>query len=149
MIEELPVREKPRQVFDNDFVSILIFDVQSLLILKWKRQINLAERKAGFMEALSFTNKHHLNYWLIDDLQLYVISQAEKTWVLTDWVEASTKSSILKLAVVCADDYSALMANTDFTQEGKEQYQAKGQIEHEVFTDYNTAYNWLLANDTP
>lgn len=147
MNKQLPFESLSQQLLDNDFVTILLFNVPSLLILEWKRQITLPERQAGFTQALYFTNQRQIKYWLVDDLQLYIISPAEKAWILTEWIEVAVKSSILKLAVVCADYYPALMANTYFTEQGKAQYQCKSCIQHEVFTDYKSAFNWLFPDN--
>jgi hypothetical protein len=143
MPNRLPFREIPPPAFQNDFVSIIIFEAYSLLLLKWKRQITLPERKTGFLKGLELTNQHKIRFWLIDDLEIYLISEEEKAWILTDWVEVSSKSSILKLAVVSPDYYPSLVANTEFTGQGKEQYQATGEIRHEVFTDYTSALHWF------
>ncbi|WP_210465112.1 MULTISPECIES: hypothetical protein [Rufibacter] len=146
MIDKLPFKEIPPPAFDNDFVSILLFESRSLLVLEWKRQISLEERKVGFWKGLELTNQYQIKNWIIDDLQLYIISPEEKEWVITEWTTEASKSSILKLGVVCADYYPALVANTEFTDQGKEQYESKGVIEHEVFTDYTSALFWIYPD---
>ena len=143
MPNRLPFREIPPPAFSNDFVSIIVFEAYSLLLLKWKRQITFPERKIGFLKGLELTNQHKIRFWLIDDLEIYLISEEEKAWILTDWVTASSKSSIIKLAVVSPDYYPSLVANTEFTGMGQENYQASGKIQHEVFTDYTSALHWL------
>ncbi len=117
-----------------------------MLLVEWKRQITLPERMIGFHKALDFTRQRQIKYWLIDDLQLYIITPEEKEWILTEFQDLASKTSIQKLAVVTSDFYPALVANTDFTDKGKEGYQAKGIIQHEVFTDYESAFGWLLGN---
>ncbi|KAA3437955.1 hypothetical protein [Rufibacter hautae] len=146
MKTKLPFQEIPPPTFDNDFVSIYLFGGHSLLVLEWKRQITLEERRVGFGQGLKITNQHQIRYWIIDDLQILIISPEEKNWVLTDWIAEASKSSILKLGVVCADYYPVLVANTEFTHQGKEQYETEGVIQHEVFTDYPSALSWLYPD---
>lgn len=145
----MPFQEIPQPAFSTDFVSILVFEAYSLLFLKWKRQITLPERKIGFLKGLELTNQHHIRFWLIDDLEISIIREEEKAWILTDWVTESSKSSILKLGVVTPDFYPSLVANTQFTDTGKENYQATGTIQHEVFTDYTSALHWLYPKGIP
>ena len=149
MSKQLPIKESPLQLLDNDFVIILLFKVHSLLIVEWKRQITLPERRAGFMQALSFTNQHQVQYWLVDSLQDYAISPPEEDWLLSEWIGVVTQSSILKLAVVWPDYYPALMATMDFTHQIKKQYLSQGDIQHEVLTDYQSAWNWLFPDNKP
>ena len=147
MSKQLPIKERPLSLMDNDFVVILFYEAQSLLILEWKRQITLPERRAGFIQALSFTNQYQAKYWLVDCLQVYAISEQEKDWLLTEWIAVVTQSPILKLAVVWPDFYPALMASMDFTHQIKEQYLAKGDIQHEVLMDYMSAWDWLFPDN--
>lgn len=149
MKNKLPFNDLPAQTIDTDSVSIALYPIQSLLILVWKRQINLEERIAGFKQGLVLTKQYQIKNWLIDDLHLYYISPAEKAWVLSDWIDAAVQSSILKMAVVCSEYYHTLMANIEFTSQGQKQYQSKGIIGHEVFPDYSSALIWLLTDNIP
>ena len=147
MSRYLPYEELSRNVIENNYVSISINLSESLLLLEWKRQITLQERISGFLQALSITHQHQIKYWLISDLNIFFISPEEKNWILTDWVEVASKSSILKLAVVCFENYDMLINGTDFTSQGQHQYQEKGIIEHHVFLDFTSARTWLLTKD--
>ncbi len=137
----------PQPDFEEDFVSIHFLASHSLLLLEWKRQITLEERKVGFRKALEITRKNGIRYWLIDDLQLSIITPEEKEWVLSEFQDEASQTTILKLAVVTPDFYPSLVANTEFTEKGKEGYQEKGMIQHEVFPDHSTAVNWLLSEE--
>ena len=140
------LKEIPQQLFETDYISICLVANQSLILLIWKRQITLYERIEGFNQGLSITKKYKAKYWLVDDLQLPFISEKEKEWIVTKWIELAAKSSIIKIAVVTPDYMPALIANTEFTIKGKEQYQAKGIIQYDVLTDYTTALNWLFSD---
>ena len=147
MDQQLPSEAVLNKAIDNDFVAISINLSEALLLLDWKRQISLQERQAGFLQALNLTHQHQIKYWLISDLNIFLISPEEKEWILTEWIELSSKSSILKLAVVCFDNYNLLINGTDFTSQGQQQYQKKGLIKHQVFMDFTSARTWLLAKD--
>ncbi|ALI97756.1 hypothetical protein [Rufibacter tibetensis] len=146
MDKQYPFKDSPQLVFHKEYVSIHLLEAQSLLLLEWKRQISMEERKVGFQEALAFTHKNQISRWLVDDLQLYIITAEEKEWILTQFQEEASKSPLLKLAVVTADFYPSLVVNTEFTEKTKEGYEAKGVIQHEVFTDYASALHWLLPD---
>ncbi|GEO04007.1 hypothetical protein AAE02nite_16710 [Adhaeribacter aerolatus] len=139
----------PATAVENEFVLISLNLSESLLLLEWKRQISLAERQAGFLQALELTHQNGIKYWLISDLNIFFISPEEKRWILTDWIELASNSSILKLAVVVLEDYNVLMNSTDFTSRGQQQYQENGVIEHQVFMDFTSARTWLLFKDEP
>ncbi|GGK71679.1 hypothetical protein ACD591_04925 [Rufibacter glacialis] len=141
------MNEQPSAAFQTDFVLITTEPVRSLLVLEWRRQITLQERKIGFGKALDLTREMSLLYWLIDDLQLSIITPEEKEWVLSEFQGEASQTSLQKLAVVTPDYYPSLVANTEFTEKGKQGYQAKGQIRHEVFIDHESALNWLLSEE--
>ncbi|WP_205502961.1 hypothetical protein [Rufibacter psychrotolerans] len=145
MTQQFFLKGLSRPVFETEFVSIFLDQSLKLLLLVWKRQITLAERKEGFLKGLELTRQHRLTAWLIDDLQLSIITPEEKEWVLTQFQEEASQTTIQKLAVVTPDFYPSLVANTEFTEKGKQGYQAKGIIQHEVFIDYSSALSWLLA----
>ena len=147
MTNQTRLGDQPRAVYETDFVSISLALEQSLLLLTWLRQISLNERKAGFREALSLTKSYGIKYWLVDDCRLSIITQPEKEWVLTEFQDEASQTTIRRLAVVIADFYPSLMANTDFTAQGKKGYQEKGHIQHEVFPDHESALDWLLAEE--
>ncbi|RNI30662.1 hypothetical protein [Rufibacter latericius] len=144
MDKQLPLESQPEPVFQTEFVAIHLHKDRSLLLVEWLRQINLEERKIGFLEALKITTQHQLQNWLIDDLQIYIITPEEKNWVLTEFQDLASKTTIQKLAVVTPDFYPALVSNTEFTDKGKQGYKAKGVIQHEVFIDYASALDWLM-----
>ncbi|WP_026464968.1 hypothetical protein [Adhaeribacter aquaticus] len=140
---QINLKDKTQQVFDNEFLSIQVISKKSLLILIWKRQITLNERKEGYTLALSITAKNNITFWLVDDLQLFFIGLEEMEWLATEWIETASNSSLLKVGVVSSDYYPALIANTEFTNSIGSQFQSRTKIQHEVFTDYITALNWL------
>jgi hypothetical protein len=131
--------------FETDYVSISVDKGRSLLLLRWLRQITLGERQIGFRTALDITTSQGIKYWLIDDRNLSVITDAEKEWILSCFLEDASKTTIRRLAVVVADYYPSLMANTDFTAKGQAGYREKGHILHEVFPDNNSALEWLFS----
>ncbi|MCX2741732.1 hypothetical protein [Pontibacter anaerobius] len=133
------------EVYQNGFVAMLYNAAHSLLIVKWKRQIDLEERKEGFLWGLDFSIKYNVKIWLIDDEEIFVITQQEQKWVENDWTEMVAKSGIRKIAVYHPDHYNSLMAFTDFTQRAQKNYQHHGATRHEVFTDMPTALKWLLT----
>jgi hypothetical protein len=132
-----------KEVLVNNFVSILYCSEKSLLIIKWKRQINLTERKEGFMWAYQFSCSHAVKNWLIDDEEIFLISPAEKEWITYTWTKLVASSEIRKIAVVTPIHVPGLMTNTQFTEEAQKQYTAAGHTRHEVFTDHDLALAWF------
>lgn len=133
-------------LLDNEYLTISIHRTESLLFLDWKRQISLSERKTGFLHALNLTYQYNINNWLISDLNIFFISPEEKDWLLTEWIELASKSPILKIAVVCSENYDLLINGNDFTSLGQKQYQNKGKIEHLVFMDFPIARTWIQTD---
>lgn len=133
------------EVFQNEFVSMLYSEDFSLLTVKWKRQIDLEERKEGFLWGLDFSVANKVKYWLIDDEEIFVITSEEQKWVENEWTELVAKSDIRRIAVLHPDHYNSLVTFTGFTQRAQKNYQHHGTTQHEVFTDYQTALEWLLA----
>jgi hypothetical protein len=132
-----------REVLRNNYVSILYDRTASLLILKWKRQINLKERKSGFLWAYWFSCARSVANWLIDDEEIFLISPAEKEWVTHTWTRLVAKSPIQKIAVVTPASLPDLMTNVEFTESAQKQYETFGHTRHEVFTDYSLALTWF------
>jgi hypothetical protein len=132
-----------QEVLGNNYVSILYHKEASLLIIKWKRQIDLDERKDGFMWAYRFSCSHAVKNWLIDDKEIFLITPAEKEWVTYTWTKLVATSDIKKIAVVIPGNLPYIISNVPFTQEAQKQYEASGETRHEVFTDYHLALTWF------
>ena len=125
---------------NNDYATIYLHQELSLLILEWKRQINLSERIEAFLKGLELTQKYQIKNWLTDAQQTFFITQEEKNWILENWIPLITKTQLQKLAVVYSENYNSLMTYTEFTQKGKELYLKSGIIENEAFInpDFDT-----------
>jgi hypothetical protein len=132
-----------KKVLLNSYVSILYYSEESLLVIRWKRQITFKERKDGFLWAYWFSCSHAVKNWLIDDEEIFHISPAEKEWVTNTWTKLVATSEIRKIAVVTPVHLPGLMANTQFTESAQKQYKAFGHTRHEVFTDYDLALAWF------
>jgi hypothetical protein len=144
MQNHLPFQDEATLVIEHNFVLITFYQPYSLLLLTWKRQISLEERKSGFLQALELIRQHQIQKWLVSDQNLLFISAEEKNWILTDWIELASQSPLLKLAVVSPGDYDHIIGNIGFTSEGQKQYQLQGKIEHRVFLDFSHAFTWVL-----
>lgn len=127
----------------NDCVKITHLPEKALLLLKWCRQITFTERRDTFLWAYDFSKKHGVKNWLLDDEHIFIITPEEKEWVTHTWTELVASSDIAKIAVVTSDHFPNLLANADFTTTAQEKYRHHGATEHEVFTDYHLAYQWL------
>ena len=134
-------------VLQNDFVSVCYSRDHSLLILYWKRQIDFEERKQAFMWGYDFSKEHQVKNWLIDDEEIYMISQQEREWIENSWTELASQANIGKIAVYTPDHFNTLSTMTDFTSNAQKNYKHHGITEHEVFTDYQMALHWLKANN--
>ncbi|WP_276497491.1 hypothetical protein [Pontibacter litorisediminis] len=135
------------EVFRSGFVSLHYDASYSLLIVKWERQIDLDERKEGFLKALEFSVEHNVLNWLINDEEIFVITTAEQKWIENEWTELVAKSDIQKIAVWHPDHYNSLVTFTEFTQRAQKKYRQHGTTHHEVFMDFQTALEWLLAEE--
>ena len=131
-------------VLENEYVIISHDEATSLLLLKWKRQITLEERQKIFLWAYGFSKTENIKNWLIDDEAIYIITPEEKAWVTNIWTKLVANSGIEKIAVVTTDNFPNLQANASFTTSAQEKYRQHGTTEHEVFTEYHLAYQWLL-----
>jgi hypothetical protein len=130
-------------VLDNNCVSVVYQPEESLLIITWKRQISLAERKETFLWAYEFSCAHAICNWLIDDEEIFLITPAEKDWITHTWTQLVATSGIRKIAVVTPLHLPGLLSNLQFTAEAKKQYATFGHTRHEVFTDHQLARNWF------
>jgi hypothetical protein len=133
------------EILRNGFVSLRYDAMRSLLMLKWLRQIDFEERREGFLRALDFSIGNNIKYWLIDDAEIFVITSQEQRWVENEWTALVATSGISKIAVLLPDHYNSLVAFTGFTQRAQKKYQHHGTTRHEVFTDHQTALQWLLG----
>ncbi|WP_242927386.1 hypothetical protein [Pontibacter vulgaris] len=134
------------EVLHNDYVTITWFKADSLILLKWLRQIDFDERKETFLWAYQFSIDNQVKNWLIDDEEIYIITTAEREWIESEWTKIVAGSGIAKIAVyIPASFYSGLITLTDFTQNAQNNYKLFGTTEHEVFTDYETALTWLKS----
>ena len=133
------------EVLQNSFVSVQYSEADSLLLLKWKRQIDFEERKEIFLWAYQFSKDKQVRNWLIDDEEIFIFTTQEKDWIENDWTELVADSGIRKLAVCTPDYYNILATLTDFTQRAQDNYQRYGNTQHEVFIDYPTALTWLRS----
>ena len=134
------------KVLQNDFVSVFYNKAKSLLIIKWKKQVNFEERKEVFMWGRDFSVKHQVKNWLIDDEEIYMFTQEEIDWVENTWTELASSAGISKIAVYTPDRFHTLSALTGFTLNAQKNYQRHGNTEHEVFTDYQAALSWLMRD---
>jgi hypothetical protein len=132
-----------KEVLNNNYVLILFYEEESLLLIKWKRQISFQERKDGFMWAYRFSCSHGVRNWLLDDNEIFLITSAEKEWVTYTWTKLVARSGIKKIAVVIPGHITSLTTNVQFTEEAQRQYEASGPTRHEVFTDYHLALAWF------
>lgn len=132
-----------KEVFHTPYVSVLYDESISLLTIYWKRQINLEERKNGFLWALQYSDTHQVRNWLIDDAEIFLITPAEKEWITYTWTRLVAGSCIQKIAVVTPEQLPGLISNTPFTEEAQKQYAAFGHTRHEVFTDHQMALAWF------
>jgi hypothetical protein len=132
-----------KEVLNNNCVLILFHEEESLLLIKWKRQISFQERKDGFLWAYRFSCSHAVKNWLLDDNEIFLITPAEKEWVTYTWTKLVARSDIKKIAVVIPGHITDLTANVEFTEEAKRQYETFGPTRHEVFTDYHLALAWF------
>ena len=131
------------EVLRNECVFITHQPENALLLLKWLRQITYNERRETFLWAYDFSKKHQVKNWLIDDENIFIITPEEKEWVTYTWTELVSDSDIAKIAVVTSDHFPNLLVNAEFTTSAQEKYRQHGSTEHEVFTDFSLAYQWL------
>ncbi|MBC5992607.1 hypothetical protein [Pontibacter cellulosilyticus] len=131
------------EVLQNDYVSVLYDKANTLIIIKWKRQINFEERKELFMWGYQFSIDNRVKNWLIDDEEIFMFTQQEIDWVENIWTELSSVAGIQKLAVYTPDRFHTLSTMTNFTLQAQKNYKRHGHTEHEVFTDYQEALDWL------
>lgn len=133
-------------VLQNEFVLVIYAEAESFILIKWKRQIDFNERKEVFLWAYQFSKANKVKNWLIDDEEIYIITNEEKQWVANDWTEIIADSGIEKIAVYVPEEaYHSINTNTDFTKTAQQNYKHHGATEHEVFTDYQTAVMWLRS----
>jgi hypothetical protein len=135
--------EKPVVVFENSYLVLSKSAADSLLILRWKRQINFEERVEGFMEAYSYSRQHQIRNWLINDEEIFLITPQEKQWVAGTWAELVAQTNISKIAVFTSASYTVLIAHTEFTLQAQENYKRYGKTRYEVFADLTTAISWI------
>lgn len=131
-------------VLENEAVIISHDEANNLIFLKWKRQITLEERQKTFLWAYGFSKTETVKNWLIDDQELYIITDEEKAWVTDIWTRLVASSGIEKIAVVTSDHFPNLQTNAPFTTAAQAKYRQHGTTEHEVFTETHLAYQWLL-----
>lgn len=131
-------------VLQTDYVQVTHEAKNSLILLKWLRQITPEERQRTFLWAYGFSKSEKVSNWLIDDEAIYLITPEEKAWVTNIWTKLVADSGIKKIAVVTSDHFPNLHANAGFTMEAQENYKQHSTTEHEVFTEYHLAYHWLL-----
>lgn len=146
MQNHLPFTDPATLVVENNIYLISFYQPHSLLLLTWKRQISLEERKNGFLQVLALVGQHQIQKWIISDQNLLFISAEEKNWILTDWIAMAAQSPLLKLAVVSPGDYDHIIGNIGFTSEMQHKYQLVSNIELRVFLDFSHAFTWVLAN---
>ncbi|MBB6612423.1 hypothetical protein H7F15_15355 [Pontibacter sp. Tf4] len=145
---KLPFRadSETEKVLENKLVTIVYAPAESCILLKWKRQIDLQERKETFLWAYHFSKERKVRNWLIDDEEIYIITSEEKRWVENEWTQIVADSGIEKIAVYLPEEaYNAIQTNTEFTRKAQQNYKHHGKTEHEVFTDYETAMLWLRS----
>ncbi len=134
------------EVLQNDFVNVTYSETDAFILIKWKRQISFEERKEIFMWAYQFSKDNNVKSWLLDDEEIFIITAEERDWVANAWTEIVVDSGIRKIAVYVPEYfYNTLATQTDFTETAQQNYQLHGTTEHEVFTDYETALEWLRS----
>ncbi|WP_026462677.1 hypothetical protein [Adhaeribacter aquaticus] len=133
-------------VVENAFVKIFIIQAESILILEWKFQITLAERKSGFLQALEIIKAYELRSWVVSNKNIYYVSPEEKSWIINEWLDLLNQSTLERSAIVCHENYDVLMSTWDLTSEVQQQFQKKGIIQHRVFMNFPNALNWLLSD---
>ena len=136
-----------KEVFRNDFVVVHYGESDSLLLIEWRRQVDLEERKEIFLWAYHFSIDQLVKNWLINDEEIFIITSQERKWINDTFTRLAAEAGIRKIAVYVPEYfYNSLLTMTDFTQDAQEIYKQLGVTEHEVFTDYNMALTWLRSS---
>lgn len=132
-------------ILQNDFVSIFFDEVDSLII-RWERQITFDERKETFLWVLQFSKEHKVKNWLIDDENIFLISDQERSWIEAEWPPLAGEAGLVKLAVYIPEYFfNSTNSLKDFTARAQQNYNQYGVTQHEVFMDYQIALVWLRS----
>ena len=127
----------------NNYVSILYYSEESLLVIRWKRQITFKKRKDGFLWAYWFSCSHGVRNWLLDEEEILLISPAEKEWLTNTWARLVASSPIRKIAVVSPAHMPGLMTNIQVPESAQQQQETPGLLRQHVFADYDLALAWF------
>ncbi|HEY4652277.1 MAG TPA: hypothetical protein VIG72_12730 [Pontibacter sp.] len=133
-----------KEVLHNDFVQVSYCEADSLLLIKWKRQVDLEERKEVFLWGHGFSKANGVKNWLIDDEEIFIITTKEREWIQDTWTKMAAEAGLEKIAVYLPEYFfNSIITLTDFTQQAQKNYQRHGTTQHEVFTDYEIALTWI------
>ena len=131
---------------EEEFGAISLYEAESLILVDWKRQVAFGERKACLLQALELIKHYQVKYLLINDQNIFYLSQAEKNWIACDWIESASASSLLKIGVVFLENYNMLINSIDFTSQLQKLYKEKGKIQLRAFTNFPCAIAWISPN---
>ncbi len=145
----MPFRHSPgvenKLVLKKDFVTVGQIG-ENLLSIKWEQQIDYDQRLEGFLWALAYSAENRITNWLINDEEIFIITAKEREWVINEFPELAARAGIRKVAVYLPEEFgSSLVSLSDFTKRAQVNYERLGVTQHEVFTDYQAALDWLNA----
>jgi len=143
VMRELVEKALAEVLFQNEYVKIGINSELSLITVKWRRQIFLEERKAGYHTVFEFVKKQAAQNLLVDNSNLFLFSIDEKRWVAETFNAWVNQTSIRKFALVTSDEYRNLLDLSEYINTAKQHYQFLNKVSHEFFTDYETAVLWI------
>lgn len=142
-MKDLVEKELALVLFQNEFIKLSFNSDLSLLIVKWRRQIFLEERIAGYQTAFRNIKKFQVRNLLVDNSNLFLFSDEEKQWVAATFNGWVNETNIKRFALVTANEYRNLVDLSDYINASKRNYQFLNKVKHEFFTDYETALLWF------
>jgi len=145
MAEEKNLGTITEVILQNDCVTVF-YDELDTIIIRWERQISPEERVDTFTWAQQYSKQNGVKNWLIDDENIHLITEKEKNWVENEWPPLAAEAGICKIVVYLPEYFlNSIMSLTDFTKRAQQNYSRFGVTQHEVFTDYQMALNWLKS----
>jgi len=86
--------------FVSDYLSLDFRADLNLLVMRWLRDVNLAELQAGFAEAQALVEQHGAHHWFVDVRRRGALNASDSAWVADVFLPQMARQLEPKLLVV-------------------------------------------------
>jgi hypothetical protein len=132
-------------VVDLDYLHVEVHPELSLIVLFWKRQVNISELRTGFYTAIEIARSFGCKLWLGDARKTTMLDIAENEYLIKDLINLISETKVEKIARILNEndleqpDFFAMKFQVEAGQSEEIHFTT------EVFTSEDEARKWLLG----